>query len=194
MLRGISNYWNESSWRITDSSIEFRFLKNIILKIVFVVVVKLVSCVRFFATPWTAECQASLSFTISWSLLKLTSIESVMPSKHLILCCALLLLPSTFPSIRSYTMSQLFASGDQSIRASDSASVSPMNTQDWFPLGLTGSISLQAKGLSRVFYNTTVQKHQHFGAQPSLWSNSHIQKTQWKLKYTLTLLLNNVVP
>ena len=61
-------------------------------------------------------------------------------------------------------------------------------------LGLTGLISLQAKGLSRVFYNTTVQKHQHFGAQPSLWSNSHIQKTQWKLKYTLTLLLNNVVP
>ena len=102
--------------------------------------------------------------------------------------------PQSLQASGSFHITQLFASGDQSIRASDSASVSPMNTQDWFPLGLTGSISLQAKGLSRVFYNTTVQKHQHFGAQPSLWSNSHIQKTQWKLKYTLTLLLNNVVP
>ena len=73
----------------------------------------------------------------------------------------------------SFLMSQLFASGSQSIRASASASVLPVNVQDWFPLELTGLISLKSKGLSRVFSNTTVQKHQFFGAQPSLWSNSH---------------------
>ena len=73
----------------------------------------------------------------------------------------------------SFPMSQLFASGSQSIRASASASVLPVNVQDWFPLELTGLISLQSKGLSRVFSNTTIQKHQFFGAQPSLWSNSH---------------------
>ena len=71
-------------------------------------------------------------------------------------------------------MSQFFASGGQSIRASASASVLPMNIQDRFPLGWTGWISLQSKGLSRVFFNTTVQKHQFFGAQPSLWSKFHI--------------------
>ena len=110
MLRGISNYWNESSWRITDSSIEFRFLKNIILKVVFGVVVQSVSHVRLFATPWTAECQASLSFTISWSLLKLMSTKAVMPSNHLVLCHPLLLHPlllllgkKIFPSIRVFS-------------------------------------------------------------------------------------------
>ena len=80
----------------------------------------------------------------------------------------------SFPASGSFLMSQLFASGGQSIGASASASVLPMNFQDWFPLGWTGWISLQSKGLSRVFSNTTVQKHQFFGAQPSLWSNSHI--------------------
>ena len=74
----------------------------------------------------------------------------------------------------SFPMSQLLASGSQNIGASASASVLPMNIQDWFPLGLTGLISLLSKGLSRVFSNTTVQKHQFFGVQPSLWSNSHI--------------------
>ena len=83
----------------------------------------------------------------------------------------LLLLPSIFPSSR---MSWLFGSGGQSIGTSASASVLPMNIQDWFPLGLTGLICLQSKGLSRVFFNNTVWKHQFFGAQPSLWSNSHI--------------------
>ena len=101
------------------------------------------------------------------------SIESVMPSNHLILCCPLLLLSSIFSSIRVFSnvMSQLFTSGGQSIGAS--ASVIPINIQDWFPLGWTGLISFQSKGLSRVFSNTTVQKHQFFSAQPSLWSNSH---------------------
>ena len=96
--------------------------------------------------------------TISWSLIKLMSIALVMPSKHLILCRPLLLLPSIFPSIRVlFPMSQLFTSGGQSIRASASASVPPMNIQDLFPLGLANLISLQSKGLSRVFSNTTVK-------------------------------------
>ena len=94
---------------------------------------------------------------------KLMSIELVMPSKHLILCCPLLLLPSVFPRSGSFPVSQLFTSGGQSIRVSASPSVLPMNIQDWFPLGWTGWISLQSKGLSRVFSNTTVQKHQFFG-------------------------------
>ena len=103
-----------------------------------------------------------------------TSIESVMPSSHLILCRPLLLLPSIFPSIRVLQMSQFFASGSQSIGVSASTSVLPMNTQDWSPLGWTGWISLQSKGLSRVFSNTTAQKHQFFSVQISSQSNSHI--------------------
>ena len=103
-----------------------------------------------------------LSFTISQNLLKLMSIESVMPSNHLILCRSLLLLPSIFPSIRVFS-SKFFPLGGQSIGVSASASVLPMNIQDWSPLGWTGWISLQSKGLSRVFSNTTVQKHQFFG-------------------------------
>ena len=99
---------------------------------------------------------------------KLMSIELVIPSNHLILCCPLLVPPSIFPSITSFQMSQLFAPGSQSIGASPSASVLPMNVQDSFPLGWTGLISLQSKGLSRVFSNTTVQKHQFFDAQLSL--------------------------
>ena len=82
--------------------------------------------------------------------------------------------PQSFPASGSFPMNWLFASGGQSIGASASASVFPMNIQGWFPLGLTGLISLQSKGLSRVFSNTTIQKHQCFGAQPSLWSNCHI--------------------
>ena len=80
----------------------------------------------------------------------------------------------SFPASGSFPMSQLFASGGQSIRASASASVFSVNIQDWFPLGLTGLISLQSKGLSSVFSNTAIQKHQFFSTQPSLWSNSHI--------------------
>ena len=114
------------------------------------------------------------SITQSGSLLKLMSIEPVMPSNHHILCCPILLLPSIFPSIRAFPMSQFFESGGQSIEASISASVLLMNIQDWFPLGLTDWISLQSKGLSRVFFNTTVQKHQFFSTQLYLWSNSHI--------------------
>ena len=127
------------------------------------------SYVQLFVTSWTTAHQASLSITISQSLLKFMSIESVMLSNHLIICCPLLLLPSIFPSI---PISQLFASGGRSIGASPS--VLPMNIQGWFSLGLTGLISLQSKGLSRVFSSTTIRMHQFFGTEPSLWSNSHI--------------------
>ena len=123
----------------------------------------------------TAAQQASLSITNSQSLLKLMCIESVMPSKkHLMLCRPLLFLSSIFPSIRVFPVSQFFASGGQRFGTSASASVLPMNIQDWFPLGLTSLISSQSKGLSRVFSNTTDQRHQFFGTQLSLWSNSHI--------------------
>ena len=130
--------------------------------------VQLLSRVWLFATPWIAACQASLSITNSRSLLKLIFIESVMPSSHLILCHPLLLLPPSLPASGSFPMSQLFASGGQSIGVSPSASVLPVNIQDWPPLGWTGWISLQSKGLSRVLSNTTVQKHQFFCAQLSL--------------------------
>ena len=135
-------------------------------------VVQMLSNVWHFATPWTATHQASLSFTVSRSLLKLMSIVSVIPSNHLILCRPLLLLPSIFPSIRVFSSESDLCIRGQSIGAS--ASALPMNSQSWFPVGLTGLISWQSKGLSRVFSNTTVQKHQFFGTQPSLWSNSHI--------------------
>ena len=141
------------------------------------VVVQSLSCVWFFVTPWTATLQASQFVTISWSLLKLMFLESVMPSNHLILCYSLLLLPSIPPGIRAF-------SDESALRIrwpkywSFSFSISPSNEyQGWFPLGLTGLISLQTRGLSRVFSSTTVQKHQFFFAQPSLWSNSHICET-----------------
>ena len=104
-------------------------------------VVQLLSPVWLFVTPWTAARQTSLSFTIPWSLLKLMFIESVMPSNHLILCHPLLLLPSIFPSIRVFPVSQLFPSGDQSIGASALASFLPKNTQDWSPSEWTGPCS-----------------------------------------------------
>ena len=128
------------------------------------IVVQLLSSVQLFVTPRTTAQQASLSFTISWSLLKLMSIESVMPSNHLVLFCSLLL-PSIIPTSQSLLMSR------QNTGAS--ALVLPNNMQGWFPSGFTGLI-LQSKRLSRVFSNTTVQKHQFISAQPSLWSNSHI--------------------
>ena len=138
-------------------------------------------------TPWTAARQAYLSFTISQSLLKIMSIESVMPSKYLILCHPLLFLFQLFPASVSFPMNQLFASGGQSIGASSSASVPPVNIQDWYPLGLTHFISMLSKGLSRVFSNTTAQKHQFFGAQPFLLSSSHFRT--WLLEKNITLTI-----
>ena len=136
--------------------------------------VQSLSCVWLFATPLTAACQDSLSITISQSLLKLMSIESVMPSKHLILCHPLLLLPSVFPSIRVFSNESVLH-----IRWpkywSFSFSISPSNEYSGqISFRIDGLISLQSKGLSRVFSNTTVQKHQLFSAQPYLWSNSDI--------------------
>ena len=111
--------------------------------------------VRLFESPWTAAHQASLSFTISWSLLRLMSSESVMPADHLILCRQLLLLPSIFPSFRVF-------SGELALCMrwpkcwSFSITLFSVNIQGWFPLGLTGLISSMSKGLSRVFSRTTV--------------------------------------
>ena len=136
--------------------------------------VQSLSCVRLFATPWIAARQVTLSITNSLSSLTLTSIKSVMPSSHLILCHPFLLLPLVPPSIRVF-------SNESTLRIrwpkywSFSFSIIPSKEipglisfrMDWL-------ISLQSKGLSRVFSNTTVQKHQFFGAQPSSQSNSHI--------------------
>ena len=142
--------------------------------------VQSLSCVQLFATPWITACQASLSITNSWSLPKLMSNESVMPSSHLILCCPLLLLPPIPPSIRVFSNESTPHMRWPNIGVSASASVLQMNTQDWSPLGWTCWISLQSKGLSRVFSSTTVQKHRFFGAQLSSQSNSHIHT--WPLE------------
>ena len=125
-------------------------------------------CVWLFATPWTTACKASLSITNSRGLPKLMSIESVMPSNHFILCHPLFLSQSVFPSIRVFSNKSALH-----IRWpkywSFSFNISPSSEhQDWSPLGWTGWISLQSKGLSRVFSNTTVQKHQFLGVQLSL--------------------------
>ena len=142
--------------------------------------VQSLSRVRLFASLWTAARQASLSITNSQSSPKLMCIELVMPSSHLILCRLLLLLPHSLPASESFPMSQLFAWGGQSTGASALASFLPKNTQGWSPSEWTGWIFLQSKGLSRVFSNTTVQKHQFFGAQLSSQSNSHIHNDHWK--------------
>ena len=129
--------------------------------------VQLLSRVQLFATPWTAARQASLSITNSQSSLKFMSIESVMPPNHLILCRPFFLPLSIIPSIRVFSNESVLC-----IRWpkywSFNFSISPSNEYSgWFPLGWTSWISLQSKGLSRVFSNTTVQKHQFFGAQLS---------------------------
>ena len=136
------------------------------------VLLQLFSHVWLFMTPWTAAHQASLFFTISWSLLKLMSIESMMPSSHLILCYSLLFMSSILPSIRVFSKESVLR-----IRWPKCwrFSISPSNEYSGLiPSGWTGWISLQSRGLSRVFSNTTVQKHQFFGTQPSSQSNSHI--------------------
>ena len=139
-----------------------------------------ISLVRLFATQWIETRQASLSITNSRSSLKLTSIKSGMPSSYLILCCPLLLLPPISPSIRVF-------SNESTLRIrwpkywTFSFSIIPSNeTQGWSPLEWPGWVSLQFKGLSRVFSSTTVQNHQFFGAQLSSQSNSHIHT--WPLE------------
>ena len=121
--------------------------------------VQSLSRVWLFATPWITARQASLSITNSRSSLRLTSIESVIPSSHFLLCCPLSSCPQFLPASDSFPMSQFFSWGDQSTGVSALASVLPKNTQDLSPSEWTGWISLQSKGLSRVFSNSTVQKH-----------------------------------
>ena len=143
---------------------------------VFVTVVgQSVSPVWLFVTPWTVAHQVPLSSTISQSSLELMSLSqwchpTISSAFDCFFSCC-----QSFPVSGSFPVSQLFTSGSQRIGALASASVLPINIQGWFPLRLTGLISLQSKGLSRVFSKTTVQKHQFFGAQPSLWSCSHIR-------------------
>ena len=137
------------------------------------IVVQSLSYVWFFMIPWTAARQVSHSFTVFPNLLKLMSTESVMPFNHLILCCSLLPLPSIFPSIRVFSNESVLL-----IRWpkywSFSFSTSPFNEHSGLiPLRLIGLISLQSKGLTRVFSSTTAQRHQFFSTQ-TLWSNSHI--------------------
>ena len=136
--------------------------------------VQLLSSVWLFVTPWTTAHLASLSITNCWSPPKPMSIDSVMPSNYLILCCPLLLLLSIFPSISVFSNESALHISGQNIGVSASTSVLPTNTQAWSPLGWTGWISLQSKGLSRLFSNTAVQKHQFFSPQLSSQSNSHI--------------------
>ena len=163
------------------------------------VVVQSHSHVRLFVNPWTAAWQASLSFAITWSLLKLMFIELVMTSNHLILCHPLLLLPSIFPSIRVFsnelallvTWPKLLEFQHQSFPASGmscffpmswlfrwpkycSFNISPSNEYSGLIFFRVDGLILRSKGLSRVFSNTTVWRHEFFSAELSLWSNSHI--------------------
>ena len=156
-----------------SQSLLFRFLVSDEFPLSFFsVVAQLLSCVQIFATPWTAACQASMSFINSQSLLKLVSIELVMlsnPSHPL---------PPSFPFAFHLPSTRVFfqwvgSSGGQSIGALASASVFTTSIQGWFPLGLTGLISLLSKGPSRVSSSTTMRKHQLGSAQLFLWSNSH---------------------
>ena len=135
--------------------------------------VQSLSHLQFFETTWTTAYQAPLSFTIFRSLLKFMSIESVMPSSHLILCC-LLLLTSFFPSIRVFHNESALCNRWPKYW-SFSFSISPLNEYSGLiALGLTGLTSLQSKELSGVFSSTTIWKHNFFSSQPSLWSNYHI--------------------
>ena len=136
-----------------------------------IVLVQSLYRVWLFAVPWTAACQASLSFTFSWSLLKHTSVDSVMSSNQLIPFSSCL---QSFPASGSFLMSQLFASDSWSLRASASSSVLPTEYSGMISFRIDCFISWKSRGLSTVFSNTTVQKHQFFRTQPSSWSNSHI--------------------
>ena len=129
-------------------------------------------CSVWFSSPWTLVCQACLSLTISCSLLKVRSIELVMPSNHLIFYCPLLLLPSIFPSIQVFSNESAVCIRWPKYWSLTSASVLSMSIEGWFLFGLNALISLLSKGLSGVFSSTTVQRHQFFGALPSLWSSS----------------------
>ena len=164
-------FWFWSFYAVSSGCVT---LKGCVLLLSCHIPVQSLSYVQLFKTPWTAAHHASLSITNSQSLLKLMSIKLVMPSTISSSVVPFSSHRQSFPASGSFPMSQFFISGDQNIGVSASTSVLPMNIQDWFPLGWTSWISLQCKGLSRIFSNTTGQKHQFFRAQISLWSNSHI--------------------
>ena len=140
-----------------------------------IVIVQSLSRVGLSVTPWTAGgCKVSLPSLSLWVCSNSCPLSQWWHPTILSSC------PRSFPVPGSFPWSQFITSGGQSIGASALASILPMNIQGWFPLGLTGWISLQSKGLSRVFSNTTVQKHQFFSTQPPLWSSSYIHT--WLLK------------
>ena len=158
----------EASWGRSAGRLQHSAMVKARLRTQAIIAVQLLSLAWLFVTPWTAARQASLSFPISWSLLKLMSIELVVPDNHLVLCYLLLLLPSIFPSIRVFSNESVLR-----IRWpmywSFSFSISPSNEYSvLISLGWTGWNSFQSKGLSRVFCNTTVQKHQFFSTQLSV--------------------------
>ena len=134
-------------------------------------------------TPCTAAHQASLSFTISWSLLKLMSIELVTPSNHLIFCHPLLLSPQSFPASGSFPLSRLFASGGRSIGTSASASVLPVNNQGWFPLGLTGFISFLSKERQALMNLDCVIKSRDITLPSSSYGFSSSHEQLWELNH-----------
>ena len=173
-MAGIHSYWlNPIPPRggIRHSSVQF---------------IQSLSHVQLFTIPWTAVCQASLSITNSWVYSNLCPLSwwchqkistSVVPFSSCLQSC---------PALGSFQMSQVFASGGQSIGVSASASVLPMNIQNWFPLGWTGLISVLSKGLSRIFSNTMVQKHQFFGTQL-------FKKKNWTYFLVTFSLTNNLL-
>ena len=185
-------------YNLSNSPIHFLMSRLFLLPNTKFSSVQSLSHVQLFATPWIAACQASLSITNFRSLPKLMSIELVMPSAISSSVVPFSSCPQSLPASESFPMSRLFTWGSEkywSIGVSASASVLtknsqasvlqkasvlPKNRQDWSPLGWIGWISLQSMGLSRVFSNTTVQKHQFFGSQLSPQSKSHIHT--WPLE------------
>jgi len=158
------------SWKYIHTSYEIEFL----FSYNFFFLVQSLSHFWLFSAPWTAALQASLFFTTSLSLLKFMSLELVMLSNHLILCHPFLFLPSIFHSIRVFSSELAVLIKWPKYWSLSFSTVLPVNIQGWFPFELTGLISVPSKGLSRVFSNTTVQKHWFFSTHPSLWSSSHI--------------------
>ena len=155
------NTWKQYHIKAKAISVQFSSIQSL-------------SRLQLFATPWISACQASLSITNSQSSLRLASIESMMPSSHLILCHPLLFLPPIPPSIKVFsnesTLLMMWPKYSSfSFRIIPSKEIPGLISFEW-----TDWISLQSKGLSRVFSNTTVQKHQFFSAQPSSQTNSHI--------------------
>ena len=141
--------------------------------LLYLLLVSCVSCVWLFVTLWAVACQASLSFTISWNLLKFVSIQLVTLSNHHILWQLLLFLPSIFPSIRDFSSQSAVHIRWPNTGVSVSTSVLLSSIQGWSPLRSTGLLSLLSKGHSGAFSSTTVKRHQFFGALPSLWYSSH---------------------